>query len=114
MHSHAKIIKKKSKQKNNKITLVANKFNKYNNLLIKASRYIYSIPKNKANAVKIKTNEEQIKAKVSKQKIKCESIKSKQKNQRPKSRKKKFPFNKIKIKSLKFNKSAIKKIIQEL
>lgn len=45
MHSQKKIIKKKSYEKNKKITLVANKFNKYKSLLIKASRYIYSTPK---------------------------------------------------------------------
>lgn len=65
---------------------MANKFNKYNNRLIKASRYIYSTPKYKANEVSVKTRHEQIKDKVSIQKIKCESIKSKQKNHLPKSK----------------------------
>jgi len=52
---------------------------------MKASRYIYSTPKYKANIVKNKTREDESKAKISTQKIKWESIKSRQKNQRPKS-----------------------------
>ena len=56
------------------------------NLLIKASLYMYSTPKYKANDVKVKTKAEQINERVSIQKIKCESIRSKQKNQRPKSK----------------------------
>jgi len=64
---------------------VANKFNKYKRRLIKASRYIYSTPKYKANIVNVKTNEAAVNAKLSIQKTKCESIISKQKNQRPKS-----------------------------
>ena len=70
MHSHANIIKKKSQQKNKKITLVANKFNKYKSLLIKASLYIYSTPKYKASVVRVKTKAEQIKERVSIQKTK--------------------------------------------
>lgn len=55
---------------------------------MKASLYIYSTPKYKANIVKVKTKDEEIKAKVSIQKTKCESIRSKQKNHLPKSTKK--------------------------
>jgi hypothetical protein len=75
---------------------VANKFNKYNNLFIKASLYIYSTPKYKANIVKSRTSEDAIKASESTQKTKCESIKSIQKNQRPKSIKEYVPVSKIK------------------
>ncbi len=64
---------------------MANKFSKYNNRLINASRYMYSTPKYNASVVKVKTNDEQSKERVSTQKTKCESIRSKQKNQRPKS-----------------------------
>lgn len=67
------------------MTLVANKFKRYNNLFIKASRYMYSTPKYKAKEVKVRTSAEQIKDKVSTQKTKWESIKSKQKNHLPKS-----------------------------
>ena len=52
---------------------------------MKASLYIYSTPKYKANIVKVKTNIDEINAKLSIQKTKCESIISKQKNHRPKS-----------------------------
>jgi hypothetical protein len=75
---------------------VANKFNKYNNLFIKASLYIYSTPKYKANIVKSRTSEDAIKASESTQKTKWESIKSIQKNQRPKSIKEYVPVSKIK------------------
>ena len=54
---------------------------------MKASRYIYSTPKYKANIVKVNTNEAAVNAKLSIQKTKCESIISKQKNHRPKSTK---------------------------
>ena len=53
--------------------------------MIKASLYIYSVPKYKANIVKVKTNVEPTRASVSTQNTKWESIKSRQKNQRPKS-----------------------------
>jgi hypothetical protein len=52
---------------------------------MKASRYIYSTPKQNAKEVNVSTKEVQTKAKLSIQKTKCESIKSKQKNHRPKS-----------------------------
>jgi hypothetical protein len=52
---------------------------------MKASLYIYSTPKYRANTVKVSTNIEDIKARLSIQKSKFESIKSRQKNQRPKS-----------------------------
>jgi poly-beta-hydroxyalkanoate depolymerase len=64
---------------------VANKLSKYNSLLMKASRYIYSTPKYRAKDVKVKTKEEHIRDRVSIQNTKCESIKSKQKNHLPKS-----------------------------
>jgi len=52
---------------------------------MKASLYMYSTPKYKANIVKVSTNEDAIKDRLSIQKTKWESIISKQKNQRPKS-----------------------------
>lgn len=52
---------------------------------MKASRYIYSIPKYKANDVKVNTRAEAVSARLSTQKTKCESTKSMQKNHRPKS-----------------------------
>ena len=52
---------------------------------MKASLYIYSTPKYKANMVKVCTKIAAIKAKLSLQKTKWESIKSRQKNHRPKS-----------------------------
>lgn len=52
------------------MTLVANKFKRYNNRLIKASRYIYSTPKYNANVVKVSTNAEQISDNVSTQNTK--------------------------------------------
>lgn len=55
IHSQEKIMRKKSNEKNKKITLVANKFNKQSSLFIKASRYIYSTPKYSANIVRNKT-----------------------------------------------------------
>ena len=64
---------------------MANKFNRYNSLFIKASLYIYSRPKYNANTVRVSTNIDDTKAKLSTQNTKLESIKSKQKNQRPKS-----------------------------
>lgn len=53
--------------------------------MIKASLYIYSTPKYKANTVKVSTKDAAVRAKLSIQKTKCESIISKQKNHRPKS-----------------------------
>lgn len=53
-------------------------FNRYRSRLIKASRYIYSIPKYRAKEVSVKTRAEAVKAKLSTQKTKCESTKSKQ------------------------------------
>lgn len=50
------------------MTLVAKRFNKYNNRFIKASRYIYSTPKYNANAVKVKTSIDAIRDKLSIQK----------------------------------------------
>ena len=85
MHSHEKMIKKKSNEKNKKITLVANKFSRYNKRLMKASLYIYSTPKYNANIVKKSTKFAPISAKLSTQKTKWESMRSRQKNQRPKS-----------------------------
>jgi hypothetical protein len=64
---------------------VANKFNKYKSLLIKASLYMYSTPKYKANIVRVKTNEDETSASESIQNTRCESTISRQKNQRPKS-----------------------------
>lgn len=52
---------------------------------MKASLYIYSTPKYKANIVNVSTKEEAINDKLSMQKTKCESIKSRQKNHLPKS-----------------------------
>ena len=52
---------------------------------MKASRYIYSTPKYKANMVKVKTKEEDTNARLSIQKTKCESTNSRQKNHLPKS-----------------------------
>ena len=52
---------------------------------MKASLYIYSTPKYKANIVKVNTSEADTKAKLSTQKTRWESTKSKQKNHRPKS-----------------------------
>jgi hypothetical protein len=46
---------------------------------------MYSIPKYKANEVRVKTNAEAVNANESIQNTKCESIKSKQKNHLPKS-----------------------------
>jgi len=66
---------------------VAKRFSKYKSLLIKASRYIYSTPKYKANMVSVKTKIEATNDKLSIQNTKCESMRSKQKNQRPKSTK---------------------------
>lgn len=66
---------------------MAKRFKRYNNLLIKASRYIYSTPKDKAKEVKIATNKAERSDNISKQKIKCESMRSKQKNHFPKSMK---------------------------
>lgn len=63
---------------------------------MKASLYIYSTPKYKANIVKRRTSEDAIKASESTQKTKWESIKSIQKNQRPKSIKEYVPVSKIK------------------
>lgn len=70
------------------MTLVANKFNKYNNLLIKASLYIYSTPKYSAKTVNIKTSDEDTNANKSTQNTKWISTISKQKNHLPKSTKK--------------------------
>jgi hypothetical protein len=47
------------------MTLVAKRFKRYNNLLMKASRYIYSTPKYKANIVRSKTKIAAVKAKLS-------------------------------------------------
>lgn len=47
---------------------MANMFNKYKRRLIKASRYIYSIPKYSANVVRVSTKAEAVKAKLSIQK----------------------------------------------
>ena len=66
---------------------MANKFSKYNSLLIKASLYIYSTPKYKANIVNVRTSIDDTKAKLSMQNTKWESIKSIQKNHLPKSTK---------------------------
>jgi len=52
---------------------------------MKASLYIYSTPKYKANIVKVNTKEADTRARLSTQNTKWESTKSKQKNQRPKS-----------------------------
>lgn len=52
---------------------------------MKASLYIYSTPKHKANAVKLITKIAVIRESESKQNTKWESIKSKQKNHLPKS-----------------------------
>ena len=52
---------------------------------MKASLYIYSTPKYKANIVSVSTKDDDTKAKLSIQKTKWESTNSKQKNQRPKS-----------------------------
>jgi hypothetical protein len=52
---------------------------------MKASRYIYSTPKYKANTVKVNTSIDEIRAKLSTQNTKLESIKSRQKNHLPKS-----------------------------
>ena len=52
---------------------------------MKASLYMYSTPKYKANMVRVKTKIDETKAKLSAQNTKCESIKSKQKNHLPKS-----------------------------
>ena len=49
---------------------MANKLSRYNNLFIKASLYMYSIPKYKAKTVKVKTKTEQINERVSIQKTK--------------------------------------------
>ena len=46
---------------------------------------MYSIPKYKANDVRVRTSAEAVKAKLSIQKTKWESTKSKQKNHLPKS-----------------------------
>ncbi len=67
------------------MTLVANKFNRYKSLLIKASLYIYSTPKYRAKVVNNKTSIAAVSAKLSIQNTRWESIMSKQKNQRPKS-----------------------------
>jgi len=47
------------------MTLVANKFKRYKSLLIKASLYIYSTPKYRANIVSVKTKEEAVRDKLS-------------------------------------------------
>jgi hypothetical protein len=80
-----KVLGKNRSNKIKKTTLVANKFSKYKSLLIKASRYIYSTPKYKANTVKVSTKIELTKAKLSTQNTRLESTKSKQKNHLPKS-----------------------------
>ena len=85
IHSQEKIIRKKSNEKKRKITLVANKLRRYKRRFIKASRYMYSTPKYRANIVKNNTKLAPTKAKLSMQKTRCESIKSRQKNHRPKS-----------------------------
>lgn len=92
---------------------MANKFNKYSSLLIKASLYIYSTPKYKANIVSVKTRLEAIRAKESIQKTKWESIRSKQKNQRPKSTKKYVPVRSIKYNSFKDNIKTVEKVSNE-
>ena len=67
---------------------------------MKASLYIYSTPKYKANIVNNKTRHDAIIASISEQKTKWESIKSRQKNHLPKSIKKYVPFNRKKYNSL--------------
>lgn len=52
---------------------------------MKASLYIYSTPKYRANIVKVSTSAEATRDRLSMQNTRWESIKSKQKNQRPKS-----------------------------
>jgi len=52
---------------------------------MKASLYIYSTPKYKANMVKVSTSEDETKARLSIQNTKCESTSSRQKNHLPKS-----------------------------
>lgn len=78
------------------MTLVANKFRRYSSLLIKASRYIYSTPKYKANMVNIRTKADDNKAKTSTQNTRCMSTKSRQKNHLPKSTKKYVPVKSTK------------------
>jgi hypothetical protein len=55
---------------------------------MKASLYIYSTPKYRANIVKINTKADETNANISIQKTKCTSTISKQKNHLPKSTKK--------------------------
>jgi hypothetical protein len=92
---------------------VANKFNKYSNLLIKASLYMYSTPKYKANIVRVKTRLDAIRAKESIQKTKCESIRSRQKNQRPKSTKKYVPVRSMKYNSFNDSINTVEKVNKE-
>lgn len=96
IHSQANIIKKQSKTKKRKITLVAKRFRRYKSLFMKASRYMYSTPKYRAKEVNVKTNADAIKARLSIQKTRCESTRSKQKNQRPKSMQEQFPSRRTK------------------
>lgn len=64
---------------------MANIFNRYKSLFIKASRNIYSVPKYKAKVVNVKTSPDIINAKLSIQNTIWESIMSKHENHFPKS-----------------------------
>ena len=70
---------------------------------MKASLYMYSTPKYKANMVKTSTRVEDIRASISIQKTKCISTISKQKNHLPKSTKKYVPVNRTKYISFNVN-----------
>jgi hypothetical protein len=80
---------------------------------MKASLYIYSTPKYRANMVKTNTRIEDIKASISIQKTRCMSTMSKQKNHLPKSTKKYVPVNKTKYNSLSVNTSTVVKVSME-